>query len=266
MKPAVDPRSWLFWSGLPVIAAQGLWLRKRAYRAAEAPGPRQGIAHPEIQAGADRPALKLRALGDSIIAGVALDSSAEALPAQLAAALAGRTGRAVNWQALGRNGANAGQALQAARETLALSHDTDLVLISTGVNDVTGLRRRQSFAHDLTELIVWLTHQAPTVRILLCATPPLDAFPLLPSPLRDLLSLRARQFDAIVAAVAASSSACLHAPMPFKPQPHGFAKDGFHPNAASVAQWADWLAEQVLIRWPDLVAAGSDTSTELSST
>lgn len=245
---AADPRSWLFWAGLPVIATQGLWLKRRAYRAAEAPGPQHGEFHAE----SGRRALKLCALGDSIIAGVALDSTADALPCQLARALSLRLGRPTCWQALGRNGADAREALALARQTPAQFADSDLLLLSIGVNDVTGLRRRPTFAREISQLIISMRRQSPSVRIVICATPPLEAFPLLPSPLRHLLGLRARQFDAIVRAAASDTDYVLHAALPFAPEPSGFAIDGFHPNADSVARWADGLAGQLQLRWPEL--------------
>lgn len=246
-----DPRSWLFWSGLPLIAAQGLWLKARAYRAPEAPGPRAGRTAPEGTP------LRLRALGDSIIAGVGLADASEALPAQLARALSNQTQRAVEWQALGRNGATARDALHLARSAADTFAECDLVLVSTGVNDVTGLRRRAAFAADLSELTAWLQQQSPRVRVVLCATPPLETFPLLPNPLRQLMGLRARQFDALVARSAGGTAFALHAPNPFKPEPGSFASDGFHPNADSVRRWGDWLSEKVLQRWPELAQARS---------
>ncbi|MBD8527642.1 SGNH/GDSL hydrolase family protein [Pseudomarimonas arenosa] len=244
----LDPRSMLFWSGLPFIATQGLWLKRRAYRAPEAPGPRHGL----IECDAGGPPLRLRALGDSIIAGVALASTADALPAQLARALSAQTMRSVDWQALGRNGADASEALSAAHADSSSFRDCDLVLISIGVNDVTGLRRRRAFASDLSALIDWLHGQSPKARIVFCATPPLEVFPLLPSPLRHLMGLRARQFDQVIARAAESQPLALHAPIPFRPDASGFADDGFHPNSASVARWSEWLSGQVLQRWSDL--------------
>lgn len=228
-----------------MIAAQGLWLRRRAPRFAEAAGPRSGTV------GSGAP-LRLLALGDSIIAGVGLRHSAEALPTQFATTLAAAGTRTVHWQALGCTGANAADSLQRLHQQRDGLAGLDLLLLSTGVNDVTGLRPRRAFARDLHGVAELLASTAPRCRLLLAAVPPLQAFPLLPDPLRRLLGLRSRQLDAVMAGIANGWTGALHVPMPFLPEPRRFGSDGFHPDAASCAEWAQWLAQHSLQRWPEL--------------
>lgn len=242
-----DRRSLLFWPALPVIAAQGLWLRRQATRASEASGPRNGVI-------GQGPPLRVLALGDSIIAGVGIAQINDALPGQFARALAAASGRAVHWQAVGANGATAADSRQRLHDLRAALPSCDLVLLSTGVNDCTRLRRRAAFGADLHALRTQLRSSAPGCRLLLAAVPPLDAFPLLPSPLRQLLGMRARQLDAVMASVAADRLDALHVAMPFRPQPDGFGSDGFHPNRDACAVWAAWLVEHALRRWPALAA------------
>jgi len=237
--PPFDWRSLVFWPAVPVLAAQGLWLRRTAWRAPEAAGERHG----EAGDAAGEP-LRLLALGDSIIVGVGIDRLENALPGQFALALARSSGRRVSWQALGRNGADAGETCRRLEENLHRLRDCHVLLLSTGVNDVTGLRARRRVATDLDRLLRLVAQHAPDCRVLLAAAPPLDAFPLLPAPLRQLLGLRARQIDTVMAWVAARHGHALHVPLPFHPDADGFADDGFHPNAASCAQWAEWLASQ----------------------
>jgi lysophospholipase L1-like esterase len=118
------------------------------------------------------------------------------------------------------------------------------LLLCCGVNDSTGLRRRRAFAADLHALLALVATNAPQAQVLLAAAPPLDAFPLLPSPLRQLLGLRARQLDTLLRHAAERHVQVRHVPIPFRPSAERFAADGFHPNAAACAEWAGWLASQ----------------------
>ena len=74
------PRA-VFWLLLPVIAAQGLWLRRQATRLPGAAGERQGVV-------GDGMPLHLLAFGDSIIDGVGTAQVAASLPVQFAEAVA----------------------------------------------------------------------------------------------------------------------------------------------------------------------------------
>lgn len=236
----------LFWPALPLIAAQGLWLKRRALRFASAPGVTSG----SIGCG---PELRVLALGDSIIAGVGAVSLDQALPGRFAAALAAVCSSTVFWQAHGRSGADAGT-LQ--RELLGLvstrNEPVDLVLISTGVNDVTGLRRSRVFRRDLHHFITGLRDRLPNCRLVFAAVPPLDAFPLLPQPLRGLLGLRARTLDRVLIEVAGRYHNVMHVAAPFRPQPSRFCADGFHPDAATLAEWGRYLAARCVDTWPEL--------------
>jgi lysophospholipase L1-like esterase len=239
--PRFDPRSLLFWPGVPLIAAQGLWLRRTAYRAAPAGGEPQG----EVGvADAGAAPLRLLCLGDSIIAGVGVGQLVDALPGQFARALAAATQRPVVWRAVGHNGATLADTLARLQADPTLLDCIDLLLLSCGVNDSTGLRRRRAFAADLHALLDLATTRAPQAQVLLAAAPPLDAFPLLPSPLRQLLGLRARQLDTLLRHAAERHVQVRHVPIPFRPSAERFAADGFHPNAAACAEWAGWLAAQ----------------------
>lgn len=241
------PRRALFWSALPLIAAQGLWLRRRALRFDPAPGAPHGVVGKGAQ-------LRLLALGDSIIAGVGTGSLERALPGCFAAGLAAASGRQLHWQALGRSGAHAGDLHRELLPQLPAQAQFDLVLLSIGVNDVTGLRPRRRFLADLARTLQRLRAQAPACRVVIAAIPPLAAFPLLPQPLRALLGLRSQLLDQALQRWLATQADALHVAMPFLPEAQRFAADGFHPNEASCAEWGAYLAAACIARWPDFAA------------
>lgn len=241
----------LFWSLMPLAGPQGLRLRRTAPRFSPAPGPRAG----RVGAG---PPLRLLALGDSVIDGVGCPSVEHALAGQFARQLAREFGREVHWHALGRTGAcvrELGQSLLP-----QLPHGPwDLVLVSVGVNDVSGLTRSRVFRKRLVRLVDGLLTHSPQATVLLCGLPRMQYFPLLPQPLRFAAGLRARTLDGIMAKVATSRPSVLHEPTTYVPRRDEFAPDGYHANAATQGTWAAVLAKRLAARWqPDPLASMAD--------
>ena len=224
----------VFWLMLPVSALQGLWLRKRANRL---PGAR-GERHGSIGDGND---LHLLAIGDSIIDGVGASHIHQALPVQFAAALADETGSRVSWRVEGESGFDICDVLDRL-ETLEPPLPPDLVLISVGVNDVTGLSSTRHWRQGLVKLLEGLQNRWPQVRIVFAGLPPMSLFPLPPQPLRHALGQRAAVLDRIAAEVISSFPNAIHVPTLINPQEHDFCEDGFHPSAESCTLWARELA------------------------
>ena len=165
-----------FWGLLPLVAAQGLWVRRRAPRFADAAGPRRGT----VGAG---PSLRLLAFGDSIVAGVGAPTLDQALVGRFAGALASRAGRTVEWVAVGKTGARSAD-LRDSLLARVPPGPFDVVVVSVGVNDVTGLVRTRDWVHRVDAVIAGLRAHSPDARILMAGLPPLWGFPLLPQPLR----------------------------------------------------------------------------------
>ncbi len=229
----------LFWTALPLLSPQALWVRRTAPRFAPAAGERRGAA------GTGSP-LRLLMLGDSIIDGVGCPTLATAFPGKLAQQLAASQARRVEWQAVGQTGIRVGGIRQ---ELVAQIDPTafDLVVISVGVNDVTGLTRTGFWRRQLSALIVDdLQRHSPDATVLLCGLPPLHGFPLLPQPLRFVLGQRAKTLDAIGADVASGMEQVWHVPTAFEPSPDQFAPDGYHPNAESCGIWAQELTQFIV--------------------
>jgi len=238
-------RRLLFWSLFPLLIPQALWVRRSAPRFAPAGPPRQGLTSANTNGDST---IQLLAIGDSIIDGVGCATVKEALPGQFAQALAETSSRDVAWQAIGGSGTTAAQIRDQLIPRIpprSEDHSYDLILISVGVNNVTGLSRSARWQTDLTELLNALRERAPQAWLILCGLPPLWGFPLLPQPLRWVLGQRAKTLDAFGAALAERSPRCQHIPTCFEPEPRMFAADGYHPNAESCAIWAQALATQV---------------------
>jgi lysophospholipase L1-like esterase len=222
------------WLLLPVSALQGLRLRRTAPRLPEASGDRSGFC------GHGRE-FRLLAVGDSIIAGVGLATSLDALPVQLARSIADRRQRCVHWRLLAKNGA----AIDDVRRMVKQSEDgftADLILISVGVNDVTGLTSLARWRERCENLLHELRALWPAALVIWAGLPPMERFPLPPQPLRLSLGIRARSLDRIIATLVSKHANVLHIPTRIDPQGRGFCADGFHPNAESCEIWASELA------------------------
>ncbi|MEX5721839.1 SGNH/GDSL hydrolase family protein, partial [Geodermatophilus maliterrae] len=175
-------------------------------------------------------------------AGVGVATQDDALAARFAAALAGRSGRAVHWRLSARTGTTAGRATPRLLPGLA-GPAADVVLVQLGVNDTLRLRARAAWRRDVTALLDALAPLvAPDGVVVLAGLPDLAAFPTLPQPLRGVLGRHARALDRELGALSAARPGVRHAPAPPLSGREHFAGDGFHPNAAAVREWTADLA------------------------
>lgn len=229
----------LFWFGLAATAPQGLWVQRTAPRFPAALGPRQGVFEGQ------GPALKLLGLGDSIIDGVGAEQMSRSMAVSAARLAAQRTGRRVEFEIVGLSGATS---TSIRRELLpqAVGRGFDFVIISAGVNDTTGRTRTEQWRREMQALIDDVAAQSPAAHIVACGLPPLGRFPLLPSPLRSVIGLRARTLDRILSEVAAVNSQVTWLPTDFDATPEKFAADGYHPNAESHEEWGRRVGETLV--------------------
>ncbi|WP_327089872.1 SGNH/GDSL hydrolase family protein [Nonomuraea sp. NBC_01738] len=215
---------------LPVLAVQGLRVRRTTPRLPEAPGPRHGVV-----AGSAQP-YRVAVLGESTAAGVGADAMDDSLAPHLARELNRRSGREVRWQVAGRSGATARRTIE---ELAGQVEAADLVVVVLGINDLLELTRLAAFERDLAELLAMI--DAP--QMIVTGVPPVDRFPTLPQPLRRIMGERARDLDRIMAKVAGERHAPMELPMEAATI---FASDGFHPSGQGYALWAEQLATRPL--------------------
>ena len=225
----------LFWPALGVLAPQALRLRRDAPRFAPATGPTAG------QIAGASPALRVLGIGDSIVAGVGLSATTETMPVRVAHALGSASGRAVSWTLLGESGRSSAGVVSRLLPQLSPEAYTH-VIVSVGVNDVTGPRRTEAWRSSVDALARGLRAHSPDAAIVFAGLPPLHRFPLLPEPLRAVLGARAKAFDAALAAACETMVGVYHVPTAFEPEPSRFAADGYHPNAESHAIWGAQIA------------------------
>jgi len=225
-----------------VLGWQGFRWRARAPRLPAAPGPRHGCI-------GDGALLRLRVFGDSVVAGVGLAHSDEALPAAYARELA-RGGYLVEWRAQGRSGARLADLLP----WLAALDDCDVLLLSAGTNDAVGVSSLDVAVATLRRLLALARQRAPGARVVFAGLPPLQTFSQLPEPLRSWLGWRCGSLDLALAEVMDRHGG-LHVPLRLDATPERFCPDRYHPNARSHAEWAAILARRTQRRWPRMAQA-----------
>ncbi|OYT87219.1 MAG: lysophospholipase [Burkholderiales bacterium PBB6] len=249
----------------PVLLVQGRQVRRDALRLPEAAGPRAGVA------GEGTPVLRLLVVGDSSGAGVGVATQAEALAEPLARARAARLGAAVSWQLLATSGHTAADALAAFNKAASSSElaPADVLVLALGVNDAVGQTRPRAWLRTLDELHAQAVARCGVRLTLHSGLPPVGRFPLLPTPLRQVLGRDARALDAALRAHVAGSVHRHHVPLPELPmlpvsghhagpitgsadeaEPGWIAADGFHPGLLGYRAWVAALDAQLAALMP----------------
>ena len=233
-----------FWLGFVALLPQALWVRQTTPRFAKASGDTRGLA----VCGPDDPRtapIELVGLGDSIIAGVGATTHAQALVAQVANALSQALSRSVAWQVHGKIGADAAAIADRASGVLA-GQAPDVVVISTGVNDLLGLVRIRTWRARIVHLVAVVRAQAPQAAIVFCGLPPMDQFPSLPRPLRWVLGMRARHLDAVMCQAIEPMNRVEVARIEAPVGREAFSGDGFHPGALGYREFGAGMAAQMV--------------------
>ncbi|SLN58358.1 SGNH/GDSL hydrolase family protein [Ruegeria meonggei] len=215
---------------LPVLAAQGLSVRRKAQLLPEPIGPREGRA-------GRGPRLRLLIAGDSSAAGVGAGTQAQALSGHLVARLAKHY--TVEWQLE----ATTGHTTQDTIDRLhGLTGQFDMALTALGVNDVTRGVTHARFVARQTRLLGLLTTQLGVRRVVVTAVPQMNRFPALPHPLAWVLGRQAARLDQGLMQVVAGFPQARHLSLDLPDDPALAAPDGYHPSPRTYAIWADEAA------------------------
>lgn len=218
----------------PVLLVQGLLTRWRTPRLPEPDGDRCGRL-------GNGPPLRLLILGDSAAAGVGVTHQDLALSGQLPRYLS--TNFAVEWQLEAATGAKTEHSIKRLQEKPTEAFD--VVVVSLGVNDVTGRSRRRQFEQQQLRLWSLLRERFAAKLIIVCGLPPMHRFPALPQPLRFVLGMRARQFTEVLRHASKRTSGTCFLAMDSEGDMNLIASDGFHPGAGIYARWAREIADVV---------------------
>jgi lysophospholipase L1-like esterase len=222
---------------LPVVAAQGLWMRATIKMAAPATGPTEG----RVGDTAGSP-LRIGVLGESTAAGCGVDTHEEGFPGCLAREFVARTGRPVTWEVVGQFGATSRRIRH--RLLPELGGELDLAVLLAGGNDVLARRTPGEWRDDLTAIVSGLADRAE--HVVVSGIPPFARFSSWPATLARYLGERAATLDEISRQVCAERQRTTWIDTSAPPADF-LARDRFHPSAAGYRGWAEAVADQLAI-------------------
>lgn len=215
---------------MPLLLAQGAYLRRTVKELPEPEGPREGAA-------GDGPPVRMLIIGDSSALGVGVTRQDDALLGQMTRRLAGRY--TVEYHLRAVSGARTSDVLGWVGDIPRARYD--LVITALGVNDVTKVVSLRRFRQGQTALVTAIKARFEDPFVVISGLPPVHQFPLLPSPLRWILGQQARRFDRHLDDVTATQRRCAVARPDMQLGLHNMAADGFHPGPAVYAAWADTI-------------------------
>jgi len=219
---------------LPVVMAQGAATRRRVPRLPPALPPHDGLVPGTGKS------IRLLAIGESTVSGLGLARGDETVAATTARALARLTGRPVAWRAEGLSGAT----VSVAREQLLCRiapEPADLLVVAFGVNDATAYRSPAAFADDLVALVTGARERVGNAAVVVAGVAPLNCFPALPWPLRNILGWRSAALQAAADGLTQRLPQLVVERIS-SVEPDLFACDGFHPNQRAHAIWGEEIA------------------------
>lgn len=213
---------------MPILLLQAVWVRLSMIKLPEALGERSGTA------GSGKK-INLLIIGDSASAGVGTKEQKNALSGQLVANLA--TANTVKWQLVATTGLTSTTLISEIKQIK--NQRFDFVLVSIGVNDVTGLTKEHQWISNINNILELCNVKFDNPKVLMTALPPMHLFTGLLQPLRWWLGARAKKLNELMILATATNNQChvLTIEIPFAPQ--YLAQDGFHPSSLAYTVWAE---------------------------
>ena len=218
----------------PLLWLEGKYVRRVTPQLPEPPGAREGTT-------GQGPLLRLLIAGDSAAAGVGAASQDEALSGRLVGYL--RPHFTVDWRLLAVNGLDSPGLVKLLQE--APAERFDVVVLSIGVNDVTGLRSPSHWMQWQDQLTNVIQSRFKPQLLIHSAIPPMHRFAALPQPLRWFMGRWALDMNRrLEARLSRKTGRVQH--WPFREAANeGLAADGFHPGPVGYDLWAQGLSKVI---------------------
>jgi lysophospholipase L1-like esterase len=219
----------------PLLWLQARHVRRIAPHMPEPPGQRAGTS-------GYGPLVRLLVAGDSGAAGVGAATQEQALCGQLVQRLSQH--HTVQWCVLAVNGLDSPGLMQLLKESPAARFD--VVVLSMGANDATGLCAPRQWAQWQNRLAELIADRFEPHLLVHTAVPPMHACKALPQPLRWFMGRWARQMNSTLAGQLADQVLRTLHWHPESTTSDGMAADGMHPSPAGYSVWADGLSRHIL--------------------
>jgi len=219
----------------PLLLLQGKHVRKTTPVLPEAEGEREGLSGVGEH-------LKLLILGDSAAAGVGAEHQDEALTGKLVALL--EKSYRLQWRLIARTGATTASTLKTLNKLESVHYD--VVIVSLGVNDVTGLSGSKVWLEQQQRLLEKIQSLYSPRLTIINGIPPMHLFPALPQPLRWYLGKKAAAMSGMLQTRIKEDQDVVFIPLDFASDPALMASDGFHPGPEAYTIWARNLARLIL--------------------
>ncbi len=219
---------------LPVLAVQGLTVRRKTQMLPEPIGPREGRT-------GRGPRLRLLITGDSSAAGVGAGTQDQALSGQLVNRLSRH--HSVEWRLEATTGHTTQDTID---RLLGIQGEFDAVVTALGVNDVTRGVTYRRFLDRQNQLAKLLTQRLGARKVVVTGVPQMHRFPALPHPLAWVLGRQSARLDRGLQLVAAAHPQLKHLTLDLPDDPALAAPDGYHPSPKAYAIWADKAARLLL--------------------
>tara|TARA_R110002072_G_scaffold3397_1_gene24885 strand:- start:82 stop:810 length:729 start_codon:yes stop_codon:yes gene_type:complete len=210
----------------PVLVFQAVKVRRSALRLADPAGRRNGVS-------GQGPVLRLLIVGDSSAVGVGTSHQEEALLGHMRKRLSQTN--TVYWSVDAKTGATTADTI--ARLMEIQPQKFDVVSVSLGVNDITGLVPLSVWLRRFSTLLQLIESRFQANVICVSGIPQMRYFPLLPQPLRWVVGAQANRFDRALRRLLANRTGCRFVEVDFEPDISRMSPDGFHPGPKIYAEW-----------------------------
>jgi acyl-CoA thioesterase I len=132
----------------------------------------------------------------------------------------------------------------------AIALDPDLIMLSIGANDVTGLTNGEEFRRNYTMILQKLTGNRTKAKIVLLNIPSFSTSPLLWEPYKSAAHYQAGKFNQIIEAIAKTEPNIRVVDIYRGTEPDfrrfpklNFSQDKFHPSSAGYGVWTRVISQ-----------------------